>query len=221
MNMPGKILIVDDNDDSRMILSHIIETMGYEPVTMADGVAALRWLSRELPGLMFLDLMMPTMNGFQVLAYLKSMGHTNRFPIVVISALTDPAQLSDLPGVARVIQKAQFTVHSVTDLVTELLVQPPAAETAEENRPAEPAPPAPNGKAETPAQPEKKTKKETPAVAKVETPSLPEKKTKKETPAVAKAETLAQPEKPPQKPPAAEVKVESPGEPEEKIVTPT
>ncbi|WDT81890.1 MAG: response regulator [Candidatus Manganitrophus sp.] len=64
--MPHKVLAVDDNNDTILILSAVLEREGYEVITAKDGLEAVEKTERDLPALVLLDLMMPKMNGFEV-----------------------------------------------------------------------------------------------------------------------------------------------------------
>ena len=69
--MPGeKILIVDDDDDIREVLSDRLETMGYNTATAVDGVQGLAAIRQDTPDLVFLDIRMPELDGFGVLEQL-------------------------------------------------------------------------------------------------------------------------------------------------------
>ena len=62
-----KILIVDDEEDIRDILKRVLLRVGYDVATAEDGVSALEMIKTFKPDLIFLDIMMPGMNGLQFL----------------------------------------------------------------------------------------------------------------------------------------------------------
>jgi DNA-binding NtrC family response regulator len=64
------ILIVDDEEDLRTLLGHVLSTAGYRIDTAADGESALKLLQKEKFDLALLDIQMPNLNGIQVLKYL-------------------------------------------------------------------------------------------------------------------------------------------------------
>ncbi len=85
-----KILIAEDNVDSRELLSDILESMGHEVVLSFDGVNALEKIEEEgLPDLFILDLDMPRKNGFEVVQALKSDTATASVPIIMLTARGD------------------------------------------------------------------------------------------------------------------------------------
>jgi two-component system alkaline phosphatase synthesis response regulator PhoP len=69
-----KILIVDDEDNNRLLLEEILEDFkecGVEILMASDGKKALDIIIREIPELIFLDIMMPTINGYEVCDIVK------------------------------------------------------------------------------------------------------------------------------------------------------
>lgn len=71
----AKILIVDDEPHIRLLLEQTLEELedeGVELITAADGETALEIIRRETPELVFLDVMMPKMNGFDVCQAVKN-----------------------------------------------------------------------------------------------------------------------------------------------------
>jgi DNA-binding response OmpR family regulator len=78
------ILIVDDEPDVLLTLRMILEAEGFDPSLAADGETALRRIDDEHPDLVVLDIMMPVLDGWFVLAELA--GRSKRPGIVVCSA---------------------------------------------------------------------------------------------------------------------------------------
>jgi DNA-binding NtrC family response regulator len=64
------ILIVDDEEDLRTLLGHVLTSAGYQIDTAADGETALKLLQKQKFDLALLDIQMPNLNGIQVLKYL-------------------------------------------------------------------------------------------------------------------------------------------------------
>ena len=91
MNEPSPtILIVDDNEDNRYLLARRLRHLGYETVlTAEDGVEAMARLSEQPVDLMLLDVMMPRMNGHQVLQRLKAHRALREIRVIMISAVDD------------------------------------------------------------------------------------------------------------------------------------
>lgn len=84
------ILIVDDVEDNRNILSRRLQRLGYRQLSeAADGLAALALVRAAPVDLVLLDVMMPGMNGLEVLGVLRSEGRLESTPVVMISASTE------------------------------------------------------------------------------------------------------------------------------------
>jgi len=93
-NIPG-ILIVDDNEDNRYTLRLLLESDGHERVIDASGgKEAIALLQKEKFNLVLLDLMMPDLNGDEVLKIIKADPDTRDIPVVMISADTDTEKVS-------------------------------------------------------------------------------------------------------------------------------
>jgi CheY-like chemotaxis protein len=112
------VLIVDDDQDLRDMVALCLSTEGFETATAADGEQALARLRRDpTPSVVLLDLRMPVMNGFEVLAAVRRDPALAATPIVVITGdhasasravaagaagcLVKPIDLDDLLEVAR------------------------------------------------------------------------------------------------------------------------
>ena len=81
----GLVLLVDDNPDMREYIRGLIASR-FDVVTATDGLEALDAIDRRLPDLVLTDTMMPRMDGFALLADLRSRERTRTLPVVMISA---------------------------------------------------------------------------------------------------------------------------------------
>ena len=80
------ILVVEDDQDIRFLLTETISDLGYDVLEEADGGAGLQRALEEHPDVILLDVMMPVMDGFQVLAKLKDRSQTHPTPVIMVSA---------------------------------------------------------------------------------------------------------------------------------------
>ncbi len=94
----GLVLVVDDGEANRDILARRLRRDGYEAVCVPDGALALAALDERRFDLVLLDIMMPGLNGYQVLERLKASAGTRDIPVIMISAL------DDLDGIVRCIE---------------------------------------------------------------------------------------------------------------------
>jgi two-component system KDP operon response regulator KdpE len=78
-----RILIADDDTDSREILKTYFEAKGHQIVLAVDGMEALKRFTDEKPDLVLLDIMMPKLDGWEVLHYIRAAGRT---PVLMITA---------------------------------------------------------------------------------------------------------------------------------------
>ena len=84
--MKGKILVVDDEIVNRILLATNLQESGYSVDTAEDGEQALHMLHAQSFDAVLLDLIMPRMDGYQVLAEMKKDAILRRMPVIVISA---------------------------------------------------------------------------------------------------------------------------------------
>jgi two-component system alkaline phosphatase synthesis response regulator PhoP len=84
----GRVLVVDDEDDIRELCRVNLEFEGFQVVDASNGAAALQQAHAEHPDVIFLDLMMPEMDGWEVLRRLKEDDDTAGIPVVLLTART-------------------------------------------------------------------------------------------------------------------------------------
>jgi two-component system alkaline phosphatase synthesis response regulator PhoP len=89
--MRATVLVVDDEPDVRVLCKVNLEFEGYRVLEAGDGEAAIEMANREAPDLILLDLMMPHVNGWDVMKRLKEDEKTANIPIVLLTAMADEA----------------------------------------------------------------------------------------------------------------------------------
>ena len=89
MNKQPKILIVDDEPFNVDYLEQELEDLNYDTVSANNGLEALDKIQAESPDLVLLDIMMPVMDGFAVLAHMKADPNLRNIPVIIISAMND------------------------------------------------------------------------------------------------------------------------------------
>jgi two-component system, sensor histidine kinase and response regulator len=88
----GRVLVVDDQENNRLLLKDLLEAQGHQVVEAADGVAALRQVADSLPDVILLDVGMPGMDGFEVCRRLKADPGTAAIPVLLVTALSQRDQ---------------------------------------------------------------------------------------------------------------------------------
>lgn len=91
--MPRKILAVDDEKHIVRLVQVNLERQGYEVVTANDGKEALQKVEEEHPDLVVLDVMMPYMDGFEVLQNLRRNAATRDIPVIMLTAKAQDADV--------------------------------------------------------------------------------------------------------------------------------
>lgn len=85
----GSVLVVDDDENNRDLLFHRLQRQGYDAVTAENGKQALDLLVSGAFDLVLLDIVMPEMDGFEVLRRLKSDDRLRHIPVIMISGVGD------------------------------------------------------------------------------------------------------------------------------------
>ncbi|MGB3495090.1 MAG: DAHL domain-containing protein [Elainellaceae cyanobacterium] len=129
----GTVLVVDDDPNVRDLLQRQLEHVGWRVVVAADGQAALDQLQKEPPGLILLDLIMPEIDGFEVVSQLRSHPEWCHIPVIAITAKTlTQKDRQRLKGqIQRVYQKGSYERLDMLSEVRRLLNTESAAESAE------------------------------------------------------------------------------------------
>jgi CheY-like chemotaxis protein len=80
------ILVVEDHDDSRQMMEDLLGQAGFRVITAANGAEALRHVRQEAPDLIVLDLILPWVNGVEVLSTIRGMPGLEKTPVLVVTA---------------------------------------------------------------------------------------------------------------------------------------
>ncbi len=94
LNLEGvTVLVAEDHEDSREVVCGMVRSYGATAHGARDGMDALAKIVRNKPDLIFCDLRMPRMDGFDLLERLRSDPKLCRIPVVVISRLSEHADM--------------------------------------------------------------------------------------------------------------------------------
>ncbi len=121
MENKKKILVVEDEATLQKALNDVLTQEGYEVLSALDGAAGLDLAKKENPDLILLDIILPKMDGFDVLKNLKKEG--SEIPVIILTNLSDINDIQkalDL-GATTYLVKADFHLEDVLKKVKEVL----------------------------------------------------------------------------------------------------
>ena len=93
--MPKRVLVVDDDDNTRRFLTVALEENGYEAVTAEDGDDGYRKIEEEIPDLILLDVMMPKKTGFSLFKQLRRKDEYKDIPIIMLTGVAGVLEEDD------------------------------------------------------------------------------------------------------------------------------
>jgi CheY-like chemotaxis protein len=122
----GRILIVEDNADIREMLRRLVEKEGWEATLAENGRQGLERVAESPPSLIFADLMMPVMNGFDFIDELRSVEAWKAIPVIVLTAkdLTEEDRVRLSGQVERVLDKGSQSREDLAARLRELVGTP-------------------------------------------------------------------------------------------------
>lgn len=91
----GKIVIVEDDQDSREALTVIIESLGLTPLAFDSGQAALDAIKGVDVAIFLLDIMMPRMNGYELLDEIRKIDSFKSTPVIMVTAKDEDREVLD------------------------------------------------------------------------------------------------------------------------------
>ena len=120
---PRRILVAEDDRFLRKAAEMALKRQGYTVLTAADGEEALRAARSVLPDLILLDLIMPKLNGFDVLQGLKKDAPTAHIPVIILSNLGQDRDVQQAmeAGAAAYLIKTDLSLQALVQRVEEAL----------------------------------------------------------------------------------------------------
>ena len=114
-----KVLIVEDEELIGGLLQRKLRQEGYYASVAIDGEAALRQIREEKPDIVLLDIVLPRLNGFEVLSELKKDEALRQIPVIIISNSGQPAEIERAKelGVRDWLVKTEFDPQEVLEKV--------------------------------------------------------------------------------------------------------
>ncbi|MBF0108859.1 MAG: response regulator [Magnetococcales bacterium] len=127
---PPRTLVVDDNEIARLQIRSVLEETGHEVIETSGGMEALKAVEEgRVPDLVILDLMMPGMDGFQVVHHLRTQKRTAELPILILTAKElnpEERKLLRHHRVTELIQKGRLNRDQLRLCIGNLLTVPAA-----------------------------------------------------------------------------------------------
>lgn len=119
----AKLLIVEDDKSILDLYNLKLTKVGFNVFTAENGEKGWELAQKELPDLILLDVMMPVMNGFEVLKKLREKKETANIPVIILSNYGEVDQMTKgfLVGATDYLVKAEHTPSDVVDIVNETL----------------------------------------------------------------------------------------------------
>lgn len=126
-----KVLVVDDEPSIRLLVSRALQRNGFETDVASDGVEALEKLEQDRFDLLILDVMMPRLNGIDVIEQLS--GNAERPPKILVMTAASPSVLRDLPAhrVEKIITKPFELQTLISSAIAAASAEPAEPEDAE------------------------------------------------------------------------------------------
>jgi len=81
-----RVVVIDDDHEILKLIVMLLRRIGAEAATFADGQTAMAYLSAETPDLIVLDLMLPDVDGFEILSQVRTQPQFDRVPVLILSA---------------------------------------------------------------------------------------------------------------------------------------
>jgi DNA-binding response OmpR family regulator len=119
------VLVADDEEDIRMLVTFRLKRAGYDVLEASDGEQALRLATERFPDVAVLDVMMPKLSGFDVLGQLRSNEATSELPVILLTARAQPADVErGLAAGANDYVTKPFSPEELRGRVASLLERP-------------------------------------------------------------------------------------------------
>lgn len=123
MNKNKKILVIEDEATLQKALNEVLTGEGYQVFSATDGQKGLELVQEEKPDLILLDIIMPKMDGFEVLKRIKEDDAISQIPIIILTNLSDVNDIQkalDL-GATTYLVKADFHIEDVLKKIEKVL----------------------------------------------------------------------------------------------------
>jgi len=120
-----KVLVIEDDKFLQRLLVMKLTQDGFDVTGASDGEEGLRRIVTEPPNLVVLDLIMPKMDGFEVLAQMRTNIKSRNIPVIVLSNLGQDEDISRVKqlGALEYLTKSEVSIHEVVQKIEEVLAR--------------------------------------------------------------------------------------------------
>jgi two-component system, chemotaxis family, chemotaxis protein CheY len=119
--MAAKILIVEDDADSREMLTFLLSGRGFEVICAEDGKEALERIEEEPPGLIITDISMPVMDGIEMIEKLREHSEWREIPVLVMSAFRSEIVNNAMQAGANASTAKPLEIDNLLRMITHLI----------------------------------------------------------------------------------------------------
>ena len=121
--MPKNVLIIEDDEFLRGLINKKLTAEGFNMISAIDGEEGIKKAKEEKPDLILLDLVLPNVDGFEVLSKIKEDPVSSSIPVTILSNLSRKEDIDKgvKLGAVDYIIKAQFTPEEIVDKVKAIL----------------------------------------------------------------------------------------------------
>ncbi len=118
-----KILFVEDESALQETLGDVLRQNNYEVISAFDGESGLNMAKTENPDLILLDIILPKMNGLDVLRELKENSETKEIPVIILTNLEKMEEINRAieMGAAAYLVKTEYSIEEVIKKIKEIL----------------------------------------------------------------------------------------------------
>lgn len=93
MSSKGTVLVVEDDNDSREALCTMLDALGYDSIAFGDPTEVIAGLAGKSVDLVLLDIMMPKLNGYELLQQLKAEEAFRNLPVIMVTAKDEDSEI--------------------------------------------------------------------------------------------------------------------------------
>ena len=118
-----KVIIIEDDKFLRELINRKLQSENFETVLAIDGETGLDLIIKENPDIVLLDLILPGINGFEVLTKVKKNEKTKNIPVIILSNLGQKDDIEKGMGIGATdyLVKAHFTPSEIVEKINQIL----------------------------------------------------------------------------------------------------